>query len=262
VSTPPVDVSDLFFVRYQPQRMLVLAMELSAEVEFAHRRLCDYLWARGAVPACSGKRLAELLRTQPHRLPAVLRGLRAIGWRMRHGRLSHPEASAVLREAVRAHQSASDRGRGAAEARWNKADPACTSIADASPDACPRIADADAAAMPKQCHKDKDKDKVKKENSTVPERLTAERSALSAQEASPEREGEAGFLKDVADLWPEGSRAGKLELTNWGGWWRNRFRENPRKARAVLAEIRSLRKEGRPVKNPGAAAADLWKRLP
>jgi hypothetical protein len=253
MSTPPVDVSDLFFVRYQPQRMLVLSMEVSAEVELAHRRLCDYLWARGAVPACSGQGLAELLRTERRRLPGILRGLRRIGWRITRGRLSHPHPVAVLRDAVRAHQSASERGQRGNDARWGKpgvAEPSQALIAGPSQ-----------AAIAKPSH-NKDKAKVKKENSTVPERLTAERSAFNAQEAWPERQGEAGFLKDVADLWPEGSRAAKLELTNWGGWWRNRFRDNPRKARAVLAEIRSLRKEGRPVKNPGAAAADLWKRLP
>ncbi len=52
------------------------------------------------------------------------------------------------------------------------------------------------------------------------------------------------------------------ELTNWGGWWRNRFRQNPAKAVRLLAEMRSMVKEGRIHKNPGAAAVDLWKRLP
>ncbi len=53
-----------------------------------------------------------------------------------------------------------------------------------------------------------------------------------------------------------------LELTNWGGWWRNRFREDPLKARRILAEVTSMARERKVHRNPGAAAADLWKRLP
>jgi len=53
-----------------------------------------------------------------------------------------------------------------------------------------------------------------------------------------------------------------LELENWGGWWRNRYRENPQKARRVLAELLSMVRERRIRKNAGAAGADLWKRLP
>ena len=53
-----------------------------------------------------------------------------------------------------------------------------------------------------------------------------------------------------------------LELTNWGGWWRNRYRENPDKARRVLADIRSLVRERKVLGSPGAAAFDLWARLP
>jgi hypothetical protein len=54
----------------------------------------------------------------------------------------------------------------------------------------------------------------------------------------------------------------KRELGNWGGWWRNRFRESPDKATRVLAEVRSMIREGRVRQNPGAAAVDLWSRLP
>ena len=54
----------------------------------------------------------------------------------------------------------------------------------------------------------------------------------------------------------------QAELENWGGWWRNRYRENPPKARRVLAEVASMIREHRIRRNPGAAGADLWKRLP
>ena len=41
-----------------------------------------------------------------------------------------------------------------------------------------------------------------------------------------------------------------------------RFREDPEKAQRVLAEVRSMVKERRITTHPGAAAFDLWKRLP
>jgi len=52
------------------------------------------------------------------------------------------------------------------------------------------------------------------------------------------------------------------ELANWGGWWRNRFREKPGKAQRLVAELRGMIREGRVSGNPGAAALDLWARLP
>ncbi len=52
------------------------------------------------------------------------------------------------------------------------------------------------------------------------------------------------------------------ELANWGGWWRNRFREDHAKADRVLAEVLSMVRERRITFSPGAAAVDLWGRLP
>jgi len=51
------------------------------------------------------------------------------------------------------------------------------------------------------------------------------------------------------------------ELANWGGWWRLRFREDPGKARRVLAELGSMIREKRVRTNAGAAAKDLWERF-
>jgi hypothetical protein len=51
-------------------------------------------------------------------------------------------------------------------------------------------------------------------------------------------------------------------MTNWGGWWRNRYRENPDKARRVLAELAGMIRERRIKRNPGAAGLDLWGRTP
>ena len=57
-------------------------------------------------------------------------------------------------------------------------------------------------------------------------------------------------------------KTAKAELVNWGGWWRNRFREDADKARRVLAEINSMIKEHRILENPGAAAATFGKGSP
>ena len=58
-----------------------------------------------------------------------------------------------------------------------------------------------------------------------------------------------------------GPKASENEIANWGGWWRNRYREDKRKAQWVLAEVRNMVREGRIHRNPGAAANDLWKRF-
>ena len=75
--------------------------------------------------------------------------------------------------------------------------------------------------------------------------------------------GEKRFLADVLEayaLWdPEWA---SRELEEWGGWWRNRVRENADKARRVLADIRSMIRERKIMQDPGKAAYDLWNRLP
>ena len=43
---------------------------------------------------------------------------------------------------------------------------------------------------------------------------------------------------------------------------RKRFREDPDKCRAVLADIAAMHREGRLQGPPGPACFDLWKRLP
>ena len=114
--------------------------------------------------------------------------------------------------------------------------------------------------MQKDKDKDKDNDKEKKkiDKAFNAERLTR---SVSAHEKSPGAEKD--FLEDVkAALEAWGPERAAAELTNWGGWWRNRFREDGSKAQRVLAEIRSMVRERRILSNPGAAAMDLWGRLP
>ena len=111
-----------------------------------------------------------------------------------------------------------------------------------------------------------DKDKDKNEISPLPNSsraVNAERSTLSVSPLQKATEPEEKFLADVFGVICEWNPAGgRLELVNWGGWWRNRFREDPDKARRILAEIASMIREHRITGSPGAAAGDLWKRLP
>jgi hypothetical protein len=104
-----------------------------------------------------------------------------------------------------------------------------------------------------------------------PIRLSAERSTRSALPLEKDRGAplekvrgdETQFLEAVKDMFgPNGTRRARLELENWGGWWRNRFRDNPDNARRVLAEVKGLARERKITTSPGAAAVDLWKRLP
>jgi len=88
-------------------------------------------------------------------------------------------------------------------------------------------------------------------------------STFSSSTRENSSDTEAAFLEDLRRAIAVYSPArAQAELTNWGGWWRNRFRENPAKARRILAELRSMIRERRIRRNPGAAAKDLWERLP
>jgi hypothetical protein len=255
MSTPAGEPGDLFWVRYEPQGMLVSTLQMRPWVELAHRRLCDYYWVQGQFPLTSGDGLAVLLRTRGRKLAALLQGLQAAGWRIRRGRLTHADPTGVRRNALEAHAAAIRRGRKGATLRWGGREPALA--------ATPAQAWQPAVEQPPQAARAKRAQiKVPKPEEHTHSTLRAERSAFSAKATGSTRAGETSFLEDVEALWPQDSPDALREMANWGGWWRNRYRENPNKARAVLSEIRNLRKEGRPVTNPGAAAADLWKRLP
>ena len=83
-------------------------------------------------------------------------------------------------------------------------------------------------------------------------------SSLSSSAGLPARKSRLGEREWLQDL---GYIVGPKELANWGGRWRNRYRENPDKARRVLAELRSMAREKRITRNAGACADDLWKRF-
>ncbi len=70
-------------------------------------------------------------------------------------------------------------------------------------------------------------------------------------------------MKDLKDTLARfNPKAVTREIEGWGGWWRNRFRENADKARRVLAEVASMVAERRIHTGPGQTANALWSRLP
>ena len=243
----PAKLPEMFFVRYEPRRFLVAAAALSPRAELAHRRLCDLYWSTGKFALSTPASIAELGRMCQSKVPVVLAELARIGWRVRKGRLVNAEVREILAKArnvyaghVRAGKCAhvrpeSERSLSGAEAELE-------------------LSTSAAPTMPEQLRV-----KSKKVQDIT---LNAERSACNAQEGAGEEPGEREFMEELATLFPDRPKAFARERENWGGWWRNRYRENPGRARSVLADIRCGVREGRIVKSPGAAAQDLWKRLP
>ena len=129
-------------------------------------------------------------------------------------------------------------------------------------------------------HRQTDRPTDRQTLSTDSKRLTAELSVQSSSVAAasqfsgspPLQEGkdpnptsveERRFLASLnTTLSRYNPDLASTEMTNWGGWWRHAFRTNPGKSRRVLADLGNMIAERRIVSNPGAAALDLWKRLP
>ena len=249
-------MSNIVYVRYYPNTMLSCGGQLSVLAEFAHRRMCDALWARNESLPNQDAWLARLCRVTPRVWQGLKRELVTHGWCVRRNGWTHPEALAVLRCAQEVHASASAHGRRAAQARWEK----CPGNARASDTGTARASDAGSApasdtGMPNS--------KAVSTEAVRTSHKTSERSEFKAQDAGQGSDKETRFMADVAAVistWSPKEASG--ELTNWGGWWRNRYRENPRKSQKVLAEIKGMILEHRIRRSPGAAARDLWKRLP
>ena len=258
------------WVKYEPRRALVACLGLSPGAELAHRRLSDHHWSTQRWTTQAGSQILELTRVSDRKLPVLLRELAAVGWHAQGQHLVNAEVGQIVAEALTFQAASTTRARAAAQCRWGQkpsqplpeeaAPEPCTSTAPALAEACSSTAPAmpmtDAAAPPDSCH-----------NSTVHNSSVQsgkrERLMLSVSTHNEAAPGESEFFEKLERvLKPTGKRQAGLELTNWGGWWRNRFRAQPDKARRVLAEVHSMLKEGRVRKNAGAAAVDLWARLP
>jgi hypothetical protein len=274
----PGRARQLSWVRYAPRDWLLALAGVSAAAELAHRRLADMVWAVGEWPVNEPETLARLVRQDSTALPALLKELRSLGWRRAGSCLRNEAVAAVRREAVRTLLARRAISRAGNFSRWHADGPsprrsgAGGSSTEGSGHAG-GIPDGKASALSpgRPAHADGIPDGMPtastvhdKQDSTVHAIKDAERSTLSV---SPHKQGsgeaEKEFLQavhDVLEAWRKGSAT--AELQNWGGWWRTAFRKNPRKARAVLNDVSAMARERRVTSTPGAAALDLWKRLP
>ena len=236
---------DIYWVRYEPRRWLTRLAGLSPEAELAHRRMADFVWAGEGWPSSDPQVAPQLAHVPPQSWPRVLAELRTLGWHTRGSTLFSRGVSNTLSEAHAYSRFLTTRGERAAKARWQGSKPTS------------------AQAMLEHSTSNAKKCTVQYRNSTVQKRLTAERLTRSESPRKKGAKGETEFMADVeATVALFSPDAAPLERTNWGGWWRNRYRESADKAARVLAEVRAMVKEGTIRKTPGAAGVDLWKRLP
>ena len=267
----------LEYVRYRCGEGLIDLARVSGEAELAHRRLAEFHWHSGEWPTTLRGNAAALCRVQLPRWPTVFAELATLGWSTAQGRVQHSGVHQVRAEAVAALRSARRAGRMGAERRWTaqkahgqpsgpggpptpppaqpQGDP--NGVARGSLKGRPRVAKGTLCLV-----KSKSKSKRVSTSSTLKafndERLTCTVSPL--EKSSGKEKTFLGEVKEMLLLWSPAFA--KDELANWGGWWRNRYREKPAKAQRLIAELRGMIREGRVSGNPGAAAVDLWSRLP
>jgi len=231
---------------------------VSPAAELAHRRLCDLVWAGGEWPANDVGSLAQLGRLPAAEAAGAAKELAKLGWR-RSGRLLwHPAVAGVRREAVRWLRTRRRSCRVAARSRWQ--DTREKGDASAMRDACVTHTSRNASPMRQLCTVNSNSNSNSTDNTVnTGERLTL--AALPHEKGATEAEKNyLGEVASVMERWKKG--ASVMELHDWGAWWRVLFRRNPKKARAVLADVAVMVKEGRISGTPGAAAMDLSKRLP
>ena len=287
---PTHTADELLWVRYCPQSMLVQTTSLSVTAELAHRRLADYAWTGSPWLAPTSDAFLAVTRIPRGDLEGVLAELKTVGWRIRTRTLASTEVSLALTTSRSLRDAGRVRARAAAKRRWKETPEnigekgqkppmlkQCSSNAQASHKTCSSNAQAcDATCTDRQTDRPTDRPTdsspvgaLNGEPVTVNQPVAAA-SPLSG--STPLQEGvmpnpkaaeERLFLADLfTRLRGFDPKLASAEMANWGGWWRNAFRTNPAKTRRVLAELSSMIAEHRVHTNPGAAAADLWKRLP
>jgi len=215
--------SELVWVRYNPRTAMLLLMGLSPEAELAHRRLSDYIWSGAPWPAPDFSIAGQLACVPADRWESVLQELARLGWRTRKGHLFNATVEAIRKEALDALAARKAKSRAANTARWSRR--------RTPPRTPPGIPQGDPTRTPEY---------GTVQNRTVQDIAVnpAERLTCSGLPREQAADGEADFLKDLREaLGRFSAKKATAELENWGGWWRNRYRENPAKAQRVLAEL-------------------------
>ena len=284
----------LLWVRYCPQTMLSQTTALSLFAELAHRRLADYAWSANPWLDPASDAFLAVTRIPSGSLEAVLGQLKSIGWRIRNKRLFNSEMNEILISSRSMRDAGKVRAKAAARLRWH-GNPG-TIGQSPTPQPMLKPCSSNAQAMLKHVTNhaqasfvtctdrptDRQTDRpTDRQTDSSPvgalnaEQLTVNQPVAAASPLSgstPLQEGERPnpkaaeerlFLAELLTVLRRfDPKLASAEMANWGGWWRNAFRTNPAKTRRVLAELSSMISEHRVHSNPGAAAADLWKRLP
>ena len=232
------------WVRYFPGSVLAAVVSVSPAAELAHRRLADYFWSNGRWADPTQHEDRTVARATARQWPAIRKQLATLGWQVGDGVLINKSVLAARAEAVRF-------------LRQRRAGAAATNRARKERALSERTAHAGHGAEQPPLHS-KDSTGTGTDNTVNTEHLMRSVS-VRGKPHSAEKEL-LGELKEIYEQWRAGSSG--LVMENWGGWWRNRIREDADKARRILAEMRVLVREGRVIGEPGAAGADLWKRLP
>ena len=291
---PTHTADELLWVRYCPQSMLVQTTSLSVTAELAHRRLADYAWTGSPWLAPTSDAFLAVTRIPRGDLEGVLAELKTVGWRTKRGTLQSRELSVSLSTSRTLRDAGRARARAAAKRRWKETPEIigekpqkapmlkpCSSNAQASHKTCSSNAQACVATCTdRQTDRQTDRPTDRPPDSSPvgalnDELVTVNQPVAAASPLSGSTPLQEGVMPNpkaaeerlfLADLFTRlrgfDPKLASAEMANWGGWWRNAFRTNPAKTRRVLAELSSMIAEHRVHTNPGAAAADLWKRLP
>jgi hypothetical protein len=235
-------------VRYNPKYAMLITTGLSRHAQLAHRRLCDYIWSGGPRPRATQSEAGQIAQAPRSAWPQVLEELLRIGWRVEDDHLTNATVQAGWTDAVSALETQRARSQAGHTARWN-----------ASGNASSNTTGTPSANTTGNADKIREEMKEKIDIAINP----AERLTLSGSSQEMPVDGENGFLEDLsAALGQFSKKQAVKEMTNWGGWWRNRYRENPDKARRILAELAGMIRERKIKRNPGAVGLDLWGRTP
>jgi len=284
------DQKKLFFVNYEPRRMRLAVASMTPKVELAHRKLFDWTWSEGHAPPNDAVILASIVAVSSREWPKMVAPLINHGWRPGRKSFSHPEAMRVLRRARAAYELSYQGGVQGAKLRWGQPKPRTPRVrpvrrrrqsapepvpinvgcppcgiptGDLTANSGPPTGGLLAPLMPITINdKRVTNNESRVRNNDSLSGKTVERLTLSGSPHEEPSSEENRFLSTLAEtLAGFDPKQASQELTNWGGWWRLRFREDPDKARRVLAEVGSMIRENRIHTNAGACAKDLWGRF-
>lgn len=123
-------MNDLFFIKYEPKIMLVDTMDMPRDVELAHRRLCDIVWAMDGPPDDNQDVLMGLCRVNQADWVRIRGGLIAKGWKSDGGKFTHGGAIKTLAQAKVDHESKINRTAAARAALSAKRNTDCNKPCD------------------------------------------------------------------------------------------------------------------------------------